>query len=335
MAAKPARNVYGFERIFRAKGAAPSDSNDKYYKKFLCNLGMTEEPPQDADAALLRRYVARVHVNAQWYNRQIRAEKTLQCIVFVVGVALLLVVPPLVYFAPVLFGKIAPTGVRLDELGAQLPVFLAGFYAAHRAVSSWFNERKFIGTYWEARTKLMNEIYTIETEWHSRDKLSKEDGSFLPDFKSAIQAGISSARAIVQEERQKFFAHYTFRDLNLPTLLSNAVSGAETTMSAFESAAGKRLRKEAEARVTPQELLARILELRANADRLARRREDLGRALAAAKKDRDAQSEGSDARVSANATVKKLQEALGETEADEVINKTNLAACGRTAFVQP
>ena len=252
---------YGFEEIIslfpllRVYGRA-----DRYYTKFVANLGLSDGSVQlhEDAVALLERYVANVHVNCSWYNRQLFSEKVLQWFFFVLSVALLLLVPLIIYFSPSIFAAIGSEYPALGavgpgdpaELTARLTTLLAGFFAAHRTISAWLNQRMLIGPFWKARSELLNEVYTLETEWGPKKELDKVDGNNLlvGEFKQAIEASLKTARAAVQTERTQFYASYTFPDVNLSESLSNAGTAAGALVTMFESSGVKKKRELAAAR---------------------------------------------------------------------------------------
>jgi len=306
----PTRQAYGFEHIFRFQAEALHDKQCKYYDTFTSNLGLVNSIAS-ADQALLHEYVASVHVNARWYNRKVRSEKLLQAIFFVISIALLGLVPILVYYAPGFFGSEPSTA---EAVGAGLPILLAGFYAVHRTMSSWLTQRKFISPYWNARSQLVNEIYTIETQWRSRAK--QNGGVFLDEFTSAITGSIREARKIVQEERTEFFKNYAFPDVNLPEVLSAAATNAAATITSFESAAVKNFR----------ERQAQVSELRLEVEAVAIKSAQLAADKNKAEARLQEETPGSTAHIALDAQVKKLAEALGVTEAEDKLAAASLAA---------
>ena len=131
------RTRYGFEEALKLPNYRPYGQAKDFYKKLLANLRLTTKLDDDAKA-LLERYVANVHVNCSWYNNKVRCEKFLQATYFVMSVALLVLVPLIIYFSPYLFAAIGRQfpavdgldSVGHDELTARLTTFLAGFFAA-------------------------------------------------------------------------------------------------------------------------------------------------------------------------------------------------------------
>ena len=155
------RTVYGFEHVCGATSGAPSDVGDKLYATFLLNLALDPARLDAGARALLRRYVANVHINCRWYNRGVLREKALQWVAFIVSVALLVAVP---------------IGVNVQKLGlagdptALATTGLAVLVALHRALSGWIRRRRHIGPLWKARADLLDEIYTLETGWVDREE---------------------------------------------------------------------------------------------------------------------------------------------------------------------
>ena len=308
----PTRQAYGFEHILYFRRNALHDKNLKYYQTFTGNLGLDEPSLPDEDKALLHEYVAAVHINARWYNRRVRAEKLLQTVFLIITIALLSLLPIGIYFTPTLIGAEPSNAVNI---GARLPVLLAGFYAVHRAMSTWLAQRKLISPYWSARSKLVNEIYTIESDWRSRPKQDQQQRTLVDGFRSAISRGIQEARKIVQEERTNFFTNYTLPDINLPGLLGTAATNAASTIASFESAAVKKLRE------CQIQVYDRRLDLHAH--------EVKRRKLQDEKKDaeirRDAKAPNSRAYTALDAQVNTLAESLSAAEAEEKVAAADLA----------
>ena len=181
-------------------------------------------------------------------------------------------------------------------------------------MSTWLAQRKLISPYWSARSKLVNEIYSIESDWRSRPKQNQQ-GALVDGFRSAIRGGIQEARKIVQEERTDFFTNYTFLDVNLPGLLGTAATNAASTIASFESAAVKKLReRQTQVHDRRSDLHAQEVKRR----KLQEQKED-------AERRRDVQAPDSAAYTALDAEVKKLAESLGGAEAEERIATANLA----------
>lgn len=238
----------------------PYGKPEGFYKEFLGNLHLGSSTLGPGATALLERYVANVHVNCSWYNHNVRSEKLLQALFFLLSVALLVLVPLVVYFSPSILDWIGTQVFRADlqladeftvgELTARLTTLLAGFFAAHRTISAWLNQRKLIAPFWKARSDLLNEIYTLETEWGPKEATEKvgSDNSLVAAFKQAIEASLESARSIVQNERAQYYTNYTFPDVNLPVSLSEAGTAASALVTMFESPSVKQQRESAKAR---------------------------------------------------------------------------------------
>ena len=324
------RRAYGFEGVFFVGEAAPFDDGDGYYDRFLENLGLSVGLPEDC--ALLRRYVAAVHVNTQWYNNRLSAERRLQKVFFALSVASLLLVPVFIYLAPALFERIASqlslstSGDGGNEIAAQLTASLAGFYAAHRAVSGWLNQRKLIAPYWKARADLMDEIYALETEWQPRTTKKNAQGTLSLDFKIAIGASLLRARQIVREERDTFFTNYTFPDVNLSNALGTAASQAMSTVSSFESPSEKRRRELETALIDRREVLRTKLDrLLTEQAGLAEKRRAIDDDLDILNTRRKEPNVGSDERSLLDAEASLLDTELLETMAAQRINRVELA----------
>ena len=230
---------YGFEG-FLEKPRSSDKHNQKvsgFYRDFLKNLRLDEGKLNDNTKALLKRYVANVHVNCSWYNRKVFTEKGIQIVYFVVSVALLILIPLIIHYSP-----------EADDT-AKLTTLLAGFFAAYRAIVAWLNQRKLIGPYWKARSDLLNETYTLETKWGPKEESKKlKEKELTEEFNQAIEASLKAARDIVQTEREQFYTNYTFPEVKLGESLTQAGTTAGNLIKVFESAHTKKQRELAKTR---------------------------------------------------------------------------------------
>ena len=252
---------YGFEGFFEVPKTEKGENNHNqkvsgFYRKFLKNLRLDEEKLNENAKALLKRYVANVHVNCSWYDRKVRSEKAIQIAYFVVSVALLILIPLIIYFSPSLLDWIgkqigSTRYTAYADNTARLTTLLAGFFAVYRAIFAWLNQRKLIGPYWKARSDLLNETYTLETKWGLKEESKKlKEKELTKEFNQAIEASLKAARDIVQTEREQFYTNYTFPEVKLGDSLSDASTTAGNLIKVFESAHTKRQRELAKTRET-------------------------------------------------------------------------------------
>ena len=249
------RHLYEFEASHRSLAA---DTDGKHYTKLCHNLNLTSTLSASA-IALLQNYVATVHANANWYNQHVKRMWCLRRTFLVGSIILLLATPLLVLY---LSTRYSDGGGALVTL---LSASLSGFYGAHRAVAAWFNQRKLLGPYWQARSELLSEIYSLETKWHAQPKL-QPGGVLCADFATDLRAGIRKARHTVATERKAFFTTYSMPDLNLAQISSAASSAAGSAVSTFWSPSATQQSAQTE---TLAELLAERDGLAAARDRIA------------------------------------------------------------------
>ena len=309
------RTPYGFEHIFALNSAADFDKDDHLYKRFLRNLVLEEDDLGEPARARLKRYIANVHISARWYNRKVRHEKFMQTFLFIVSVSLLIIVPTMIYFAPEFLSWIrgivpfvtsddTTNSGEFAETSARLTTFLAGFYAAHRAVSGWANQRKLIGPYWQARSSLLEETYALETKWGNLEKDRKvSDKDLTDEFSTAIGESLTRARTAIQSERAQFFSNYTFPDVNIADSLKSAATAATGTISAFESPQAKLQKVFAAAR---DERIKKIQNLKSEIAGLSAVLQELEAELASKKAERDQAAIGSDEKKSLDTEVTAL-----------------------------
>ena len=267
---KTCRKHYGFEQAILAKRAALYDENDNYYKTFLKNLDLCAKDLDPSAEFTLKKYVTAVHINADWYNRRVRAELRRQTLFLSASIALLVLVPLIVYYIGTNYGGQAAA--------------LTGLYAMHRAVYAWMKRRALVVPYWRARSNLLHQIHTLETDWRLADKVKKirDDGRLTEAFADALYGSMVSSRAIVVEADEKFFASYELPDFNLQGELSKASASVGTLVSSFESETAKAER----ARLTAHKKLEdELRDAEIDAAALTVRREALEKRLSDLKND--------------------------------------------------
>ena len=282
------RKLYTFECTSRS---AITDGGDKHYKIFRGNLDLANYKLTNDATMLLRQYVATVHVNAEWYDHKVSFMRCLRG-AFCAGSVILLLVTPIVVFC---LSRVLtePSG----EMPTLLTASLAGFYGAHRSVAAWFNQRKLIGPYWKARSKLLKEIYTLEMEWRERPKTQSNGAlhALRDDFGDAVRESLGTARMAMEAERDAFFANYSTPDIDFAQLSSSAASG---TVAAFWSPGVTQERRRAD----------KIADLVAEETALAGARDILEGEISALTNKRDrAANEDTETR-------KRLERVIGERE---------------------
>lgn len=298
----PLRKHYGFEEIIRPKDAALFDENDNYYDTFRDNLGLKNTVLSSGATKLLRRYVAVVHINACWYNTKVQSQTAWQFGFFIASVVLLLVTPITIYCLPPLLET--KWNVKLStegEVTGLLSTLLAGFYGAHRAISSWFSQRKLIAPYWKARSELMDEIYTLETKWRPETKTCA-CGSLSNGFRDAILASLVKAREVVEKERETFFENYSVSvpEIDIEKQLVARADEASRTVLAFTSRSTTRRRKQTET----------IEGLLADQRGLATARTELEQAISEKTEDLNKYTAGSDEYKQRNAKLGEMRDTL-------------------------
>ena len=267
------RKTYGFEHALRAPWGAPADHKDRLYETFLTNLDLEREQLTPKDSGLLKSYVANVHINCRWFNRQVLREKLLQRLFFITGLVLLVLLPVLASDPALLFKalNLSPPSAKGGDTTATLTTALAILIALYRAVSSWLQQRKIIGPFWKARADLLDEIYSLETQWRHRIKLGKANSqsSLTPDFVSAIESSFNHARQLTKSAEQTFFDNYSLPSVDAPGLLAIGRTTVTDLLTQFELPSVRLRRAQYKA---VQELSADVHKLTALADALGETR---------------------------------------------------------------
>ena len=247
------RTAYGFEYVRLHRTQLNKATNDQYFVSAVPTPRSDRAGLKPPALRLLRRFASVAHQNAEWYNWRVTRERWIQALYFLISIALMFAVPILIFKAPDFFGN-APTVDQTGKPDAPFPensktfksaadiagmvtAVLTGLLAVHRSISGWLGQRKLIGPYWQARSKLLDQIYTLETQWGGFDikKKVQADGALTPEFRAAVISGIRTSRGIVREENDKFFENYQFRDVDIAAGIKAQMGTAKELAKAFES----------------------------------------------------------------------------------------------------
>lgn len=198
--AKTVRQTYPFE-IYASNRPPSEEIGDGYLETLKANLGIGDTGP-GADG-VLKRLVQVLHVNAQWFKDKAEEEEWWVKVYVLASVGLGVLIPVVVV---ALSGAFTSTG---SVVVAQLSAIITGVMGLHRTLGKWLGQRAAAGTYWNARSQLVDAIYTLESDWGTvdeTDKLAPGTKEFTDRFHEAILAAIATGREIVRAHMDAYYA---------------------------------------------------------------------------------------------------------------------------------
>jgi hypothetical protein len=169
-----------------------------------------------------------VHLNIAWYVTKMK-EQERQRRVFQIGICLLaflgLCAIPIFWT----LGKESHNDWNL--IFFQLTAFPAAGFGILRVLSSMTDTRCRLGIFWCARSGLGEILYLFEHKWQGQFAAAR-----LPEFWADIDAGITNARQITRDERQKFFDSM----VSVSDALSSTQQAVAGVSGLFQGAPGPR-----------------------------------------------------------------------------------------------
>jgi hypothetical protein len=198
---RPARELYAWEKE-RGGSVRAAHEAAQCIAVMLRRIEMTD-PDQaavKADAVLHKHLIAygmEVHLNIAWYARQMKSEERKRLL-------LLIVISLLAIFGisaiPLFWRFGSGSSSDWNLIFFQLTAFPAAAFAILRVLSTLTDARCRLGVFWRARADLAEILYLFEHKWQGR-----YSPAHATEFQADVDSGISSARQITREERQKFF----------------------------------------------------------------------------------------------------------------------------------
>ncbi|MEL6135724.1 MAG: hypothetical protein AAFR59_20390, partial [Bacteroidota bacterium] len=145
----------------------------------------------------LLKYVTDVHLNIAWYDKKVKAEKSIRNLYVVITLLLLLVMPVLILMLNALAENIANADTEKDPdyLIAQIAALITGVLALHSGIAAWFEQRKVISNFWKASADLKEALYDLEDKWR-QDKAEDWSNEMLEKFQDEISLGIKFAKRV-------------------------------------------------------------------------------------------------------------------------------------------
>ncbi|MEM9886152.1 MAG: hypothetical protein AAF849_09685 [Bacteroidota bacterium] len=220
------RHKYEFEELsVRDKGKNPDDVL-KEMQTLISRFGISSSILKSETYFDLQDYIRMFHCNISWYTQKINKVTKKKNIYFWIGIALLILIPLLVFGLTGLNqGKITPSSV-----GAIITLFLTIILALYKASAIWLESKRYEGLFWQASSNLKNRLYSLEDKWEGKIRKTNID-NFVEELKLEILEG----RKIVQEETQAFFENYTTPILDVPGILSSTNAQAISLLNAFQA----------------------------------------------------------------------------------------------------
>ncbi|HEX4381740.1 MAG TPA: hypothetical protein VH083_02280 [Myxococcales bacterium] len=187
----------------REESVRQNDEAEQSVETMLRRIEMSaaDQEALKADAGQFKHLVAyglEVHLNIAWYLRKMKEgesqRRTLVTLIILLGIGGLCAIP--------IFWKLADlgSGSNWNVIFFQLTAFPAAGFGILRVLATVTDTRCRLGNFWRARSDLSEILYLFEHKWQGQFSTERA-ASFWKD----IDDGITSARQITRDERQKFF----------------------------------------------------------------------------------------------------------------------------------
>jgi len=195
---------YSFEKDNDRRRLSPQAAGPDL--ELLLNRLEVARDRRDGLRPVLLPMVQRVHLNIRWYENAVRREQRWRRGYLAGSMALIVGIPGCVFC-------LSKHGVGAPAVAA----ILTGLLGLHKALSSALNQRKVVGNFWRAAAALKRRLYEFEDTW--RGKAVSPEGP-APLFLDAVSDEIQAARAIRDEEQERFFDQFSYPVLDLAGILN-------------------------------------------------------------------------------------------------------------------
>lgn len=249
-------SIYDFEtgknrRAFRNE-KLENDALDEFAERLKCKESNYRE-----HRGLLLNFILNYHKLIDRYDVLICWEETKRNWCIAGSLLLLFLIPILLYAAPYVLeysvsmilepaktsdaAKIPNASEILKNISsksdtlAQIAALLTGLLTIQKALSTWLDKRKIIGSFRKARSDLKTKLYTFEDKWtgqateiigENEAKKEKLKNDFLQEARTAIR----EAQVIVEEEQSQYFEAITSQSIDIGTILAEARKSAVTNV---------------------------------------------------------------------------------------------------------
>ena len=198
---RPEGDQYFWEKD-RQESVRQTDEAEQCVDRMLRRIEMSKA---DSDALKadknqykhLVAYGLEVHLNIGWYLRKMKAEERhrrwLMTSIVALGVLGLAAIPVVWKF-----GGLGQS--NWNVIFFQLTAFPAAGFGILRVLATVTDTRCRLGNFWRARSDLGEILYLFEHKWQGQFSQAK-----AAEFWADIDSGITGARQITRDERQKFF----------------------------------------------------------------------------------------------------------------------------------
>jgi hypothetical protein len=179
---------------------------------------------------LLLNFILNYHKLIDRYDVLICWEETKRNWCIAGSLLLLFLIPILLYVAPDVLERTLNISNKSDSL-AQIAALLTGLLTIQKALSTWLDKRKIIGSFRKARSDLKTKLYTFEDKWTGQatetiEENGTETEKLKNDFLQEARIAIREAQKIVEEEQSQYFEAITSQSIDIGTILAEARKSA-------------------------------------------------------------------------------------------------------------
>ncbi len=229
---------YKFEQIEKTGSIRTTSRANEASEKFLARVKskVEFETLSDEEKVLINEYMMNSVLNIEWYQTNIKKERRYTWFYSIVSFLLLFGMPFMLFFSDTL-NNILKIEESYDYAGL-LMVVVSSIIAIHKAFSEWFKKRLRKGKFWEASSKIKENLYKLEGEFDGL--ATKEDSNqnkwvLTDDFKIAVHTATAECRKIASDEQQVFLDKEMLPNFEFGKALTTAKADATSLISGFRS----------------------------------------------------------------------------------------------------
>ncbi|MEO0895535.1 MAG: hypothetical protein AAFY71_03875 [Bacteroidota bacterium] len=290
------------------------------YTTFLLRINLPDDKAEGIKPLLID-FIKDIHLRIKWYSRKLSVERAWGYVYIGMTILLLGAIPLLVFY---LSDSLAE--MKAESAYVMVAALISGILGTHKGFSSWLEQRRVVGTFWEALADLKELLYELEDK-HRKLSAAEWNEDSVEDLLDDMRKGSSEALKIERKERDAFFKNYKIPKFDLVnTLLNSGRRGQDITdlylsEQAQEQLAADEIAAELsedlfEAQTEMRQYEIEVADLRILVDVRAKELEDASEdeksALKAGLKELQVKLERAEAKlISAGAKVRALRAALG------------------------